>query len=324
MVFLLQFILRLFSSSTVEQVKPFTLHFSLLALVFIYAFLGGVVFNKLEADAVFEQNQRDFQRKLACVTNVLQNSSIDLMAIESPNSMNVDKVVLCFHHEVDVRSKWNYVTATLYGFGIVTTLGYNRIAPVTLAGRLFCVIYGLCGIPCTMIVIANLGQYLNQFAGATRKSLETYRERRRRRASVNGEEIPESSIEFMSFALLISFVLYVCLGAILLPLLNGELDFFNGIYFNFLCLTAIDFGQLVPARVAFLPITFLYVCFGLAITTIAIDVGSEYMKKLHHLGKKMRNVATTKIWFGGKTWVNLRYIGPKCKLTRSKVHNMLP
>ncbi|KAI1730302.1 ion channel domain-containing protein [Ditylenchus destructor] len=313
MVFLLQFILRLFSTSTVEQVKPFTLHFSLLALVFVYAFIGGVVFNKLEADAVLEQNQRDFQRKLACVTKVIQNSSIDLLEIESPNSMYVDKVVRCFHHEVDVRSKWNYVTATLYGFGIVTTLGYNRIAPVTLAGRLFCVIYGLCGIPCTMI-------------------LETYRERRRRRASLaKGEEIPESSIEFMSFALLISFVLYVCLGAILLPLLNGELDFFNGIYFNFLCLTAIDFGQLVPARsvcylmlpyfrtfcfrVAFLPITFLYVCFGLAITTIAIDVGSEYMKKLHHFGKKMRNVATTKIWFGGKTWVNLRYLCSKCKLT---------
>lgn len=54
-------------------------------------------------------------------------------------------------------------------------------------------------------------------------------------------------------------------------------------------------------RVEFLPITFLYVCLGLAITTIAIEIGSEYMKKLHYLGKKMKDVAQTKIWFGGKT-----------------------
>ncbi|KHJ90072.1 hypothetical protein OESDEN_10090, partial [Oesophagostomum dentatum] len=58
-----------------------------------------------------------------------------------------------------------------------------------------------------------------------------------------------------------------------------QIDFFNGLYFNFLCLTAIDFGQLVPTRVAFLPITFLYVCLGLAITTIAIGT-DDYTFKL--------------------------------------------
>ncbi|VDN39994.1 unnamed protein product [Gongylonema pulchrum] len=31
------------------------------------------------------------------------------------------------------------------------------------------------------------------------------------------------------------------------------------------------------------------------------DVGSEYVRKLHYIGQKMKNVATTKIWFGGKT-----------------------
>jgi hypothetical protein len=56
-----------------------------------------------------------------------------------------------------------------------------------------------------------------------------------------------------------------------------------------------------PFRWAYLPITFLYVCIGLAITTIAIEIGSEYLKKLHHFGKKMKNVAQTRIWFGGKT-----------------------
>uniref|UniRef100_A0A915CKW0 Potassium channel domain-containing protein n=1 Tax=Ditylenchus dipsaci TaxID=166011 RepID=A0A915CKW0_9BILA len=278
---------------------------------------GGVVFNELEADAVVQQNKRDFRDKLDCVTKVFEGNtnkssranSSSGTAAAAASGASVDDIVRCFQTEVDVRSQWSFVTATLYGFGIVTTLGYNRIAPVTLAGRLFCVVYGLCGIPMTMIIIANIGQYLNQFAGATRKNFEVYRERKRlRRASIKGEDVPESSIEVVSIWLLITFLAYVCFGAILLPLLNGELDFLNGIYFNFLCLTAIDFGQLVPARVAFLPITFLYVCIGLAITTIAIDIGSEYLKKLHNFGKKMKNVASTKIWFGGKTWVAFYFL----------------
>ncbi|PIO67571.1 hypothetical protein TELCIR_10671, partial [Teladorsagia circumcincta] len=36
------------------------------------------------------------------------------------------------------------------------------------------------------------------------------------------------------------------LGALVIPLLHGQLDFFNGIYFAFICLTAIEYGDLVP------------------------------------------------------------------------------
>uniref|UniRef100_A0A183CDJ2 RRM domain-containing protein n=1 Tax=Globodera pallida TaxID=36090 RepID=A0A183CDJ2_GLOPA len=285
-----------------DQVKPFTLHCSLLLVVFGYALIGGLIFNKLEAGATEEQQRLEWRRKSDCVMQALERGPLPLEESYLAVNNTAEQILQCFKTEPDARAQWGLMTATLYGFGIVTTLGYNRIAPITLSGRLFCVFFGICGIPLTMIIIANIGQYLNQFAGATRKNIEAYRERRRRsRVSISGEDIGDSSIEVMSVGLLVAFLLYVCFGAVLLPLLNGKFDFYNGIYFNFLCLTAIDFGQLVPSRWAFLPITFLYVCIGLAITTIAIDIGSEYMKKLHHFGKKMKNVASTKIWFGGKT-----------------------
>jgi hypothetical protein len=114
------------------------------------------------------------------------------------------------------------------------------------------------------------------------------------------EDDDETSTELLSIALLLAFLSYVAIGALLLPLLNGEFDFLNGLYYNFLVLTAIDFGALVPTRVEFLPITFLYVCVGLAITTLAIEVGSTYLKKLHHLGQQVKNVASQRVWFGGK------------------------
>uniref|UniRef100_A0A915AAF3 Potassium channel domain-containing protein n=1 Tax=Parascaris univalens TaxID=6257 RepID=A0A915AAF3_PARUN len=289
-----------------QKAKPFTLHCSLLLLVLLYAFLGGLIFNKLEAEALVRQQNDEYDKRRNCVLEILLNWNDD--ANETATT-----IMECWKKETDERTEWSYVTSTLYGFGIVTTLGYNRIAPITQAGRMFCILYGICGIPITMIIIANVGQYLNQFARNSRIKIEQYRDRRRRLKST--DEVRESSIEFASLALLIAFLLYVSFGALLLPLLNGQIDFFNGLYFNFLCLTAIDFGQLVPQRVAFLPITFIYVCVGLAITTIAIDVGSEYMKKLHYLGKKMKDAASTKIWFGGKSMKVrdlLHAVGKKC------------
>ncbi|CAP32757.2 Protein CBR-TWK-16 [Caenorhabditis briggsae] len=314
----------------VEHAKPFTLHCSLLMLVLLYSFLGGFVFDRIETDAHAEMKRNERTNRTSCVSQILH--SVHRWSRNYTHQEQLaEQIADCFEPEKDERSEWNFVTATLYGFGIVTTLGYNRIAPITYTGRMFCIVYGICGIPVTMIIIANVGQYLNNFAGDSRRKIEAYRQQRRMsKASLAGKVYKESSIQVTSLALLCVFLAYVGVGALLLPLLNGELDFFNGLYFNFLCLTAIDFGQLVPIRVELLPITFLYVCIGLAITTIAIskrkffkgdflffilDIGSEYMKKLHYWGKKMKNAAQTRIWFGGKTLKVrdlLHAVGKKC------------
>lgn len=98
-----------------------------------------------------------------------------------------------------------------------------------------------------MIILANVGQYLNQFACNSRKRFEQYTERRRRsKGTIDDDD--DNNVELTSLMVLVVFLLYVAFGAVLLPLLNGQFDFLNGLYFNFLCLTAIDFGALVPKR----------------------------------------------------------------------------
>ncbi|KHJ91532.1 Ion channel [Oesophagostomum dentatum] len=67
-------------------------------------------------------------------------------------------------------------------------------------------------------------------------------------------------------------ILYLVLGALFVPLLHGHFDFLNGIYFAFICLTAIEYGDLVPDNNWYVPIVIVYVCIGLAISTIALGM----------------------------------------------------
>merc|ERR1712186_4754 len=46
---------------------------------------------------------------------------------------------------------------TTIGFGDIVP-GYGNIAPVTTAGRVFCILFAIVGIPFTLSVIADVGQ----------------------------------------------------------------------------------------------------------------------------------------------------------------------
>ncbi|EGT44303.1 hypothetical protein CAEBREN_07436 [Caenorhabditis brenneri] len=47
-------------------------------------------------------------------------------------------------------------------------------------------------------------------------------------------------------------------------------------------------------------ITIIYIAIGLALTTIAIEIAADALKKLHYFGRKIENVGNVAIWFGGK------------------------
>ncbi|CAK5076564.1 unnamed protein product [Meloidogyne enterolobii] len=179
--------------------------------------------------------------------------------------------------------EWNLKNAALFGFGILTTLGYGKIEPRTTQGRLFTVFYGFLGVPFTVIIFTNFGRYLQKFEKYLRKQF--WRRWRRlfnkrkttqqiiRKDSLNPkspnllencnlqideqieeiiEEEEEEEDEHTSpLTLIFIVILYLFLGAILIDWLDEKVDFPNGIYFAFLCLTAIEYGKLIPSELIF-------------------------------------------------------------------------
>ncbi|KAI1701910.1 ion channel domain-containing protein [Ditylenchus destructor] len=102
-------------------------------------------------------------------------------------------------------------------------------------------------------------------------------------------------------ALLVMFIIYIFGGAFLLASYEPDMTLFKAIYFNFVSLTSIGLGDVVPQSETYMVLTLLYIAIGLALTTIAIEIFADTLKKLHYFGRKIENVGNVVIWFGGKS-----------------------
>ncbi|KAH7721362.1 Protein EGL-23 a [Aphelenchoides avenae] len=254
----------------------------------------------------------------------------------------------------DYIEPWSFTDAVLFSFTIITTIGYGNVAPKTHEGRLFCILYGLIGIPFTLLAIADLGKFLSEMLDGWQKACTKFYKRVRQKAmglrksiskseslrkmatgsirskGVSVEELqkledgteslpqPEDEKSQMSrkskrrdsddedqeiaqtVPLIIMFVVYVFAGAFLMSMYEPDMTFFKAVYFNYVSLTSIGLGDIVPRSETYMAFTIIYIAIGLALTTIAIEIAADYLKKLHYFGRKIENVGSVAIWFGGK------------------------
>uniref|UniRef100_A0A915K6D5 Potassium channel domain-containing protein n=1 Tax=Romanomermis culicivorax TaxID=13658 RepID=A0A915K6D5_ROMCU len=105
-------------------------------------------------------------------------------------------------------------------------------------------------------------------------------------STMNEEDMMFNRIK-VPFILVFSVLIgYMGLGSILFHIIE-EWNYTDSFYFCFISLTTIGFGDLVPKQEKYMPLMLLYIGFGLAITTMCIDlVGRQYIWKIHYFGRK--------------------------------------
>lgn len=153
-------------------------------------------------------------------------------------------------------------------FSCPLSTGYGHFAPRTLPGRLFCMVYALFGIPVTWLMLTSLGRKIVEYIGL---SLQ------------NRECKPETKL-YNLFCLLVATLLafFVMMVIALVGMFAENWTFFEGMYFAFISLTTIGFGDYVPMHPNFNPkdverssfsislfvlFCFLLFSFGLAVNT---------------------------------------------------------
>ncbi|CAJ0574078.1 unnamed protein product, partial [Mesorhabditis spiculigera] len=266
--------------------KAVAVNAAIIVFLTVYTLIGGFVFLHFEAEYEEFLKRNETMAKAHCIKEILLRYRHQVRVLREADFAQEIAHRCLMEIGNDPRHEWSYKTAALYGFGILTTLGYGKIEPRTTNGRIFAVIYGFLGIPITVILLTNIGRYLESLAMKIRNMCTRSKD--------------ESNDTITTSTLFVIVVIYLTVGALLIPLLNGKFDFFNGIYFAFICLTAIEYGDLVPRNNYYVPIVLVYVSIGLAISTIALDIGSMYVRKLHYIGRKLKNIASIRIWFGAK------------------------
>ncbi|CAB3409660.1 unnamed protein product [Caenorhabditis bovis] len=239
---------------------------------------------------------------------------------------------------------WSFMDSLLFAFTVITTIGYGNVAPRTFGGRFFVIVYGLVGIPFTLLAIADLGKFISEIMiMATNAWLRTWKRLKKAwqnnskylmrypkspkfgngnckpilnqdieeeiledgkdgdddNCSQHSEEEDELS-ETQALSLFILFLIYIAAGGVMLASYEPDMDFFKAVYFNFVTLTSIGLGDIVPRSETYMFITIIYIAIGLALTTIAIEIAADALKKLHYFGRKIENVGNVAIWFGGK------------------------
>uniref|UniRef100_A0A096M5Q9 Potassium channel, subfamily K, member 5b n=2 Tax=Poecilia formosa TaxID=48698 RepID=A0A096M5Q9_POEFO len=185
------------------------------------------------------------------------------------------------------RNSWDWGNSVIFAATIVTTIaeGYGNVAPKTNAGRVFCILYGLCGIPLCLVWISTLGSFFG--------------DRAKRLSGILIEKglTSEKKVQLTCTALFLLWGLLVHL--VIPPLVFMSVEgwsYLEGIYFSFITLTTVGFGDYVAGvnpdieyPKLYRIIAELWMYMGLAWLSLFFSWNVHMVVKAHKVLKKKRH-----------------------------------
>uniref|UniRef100_A0A8R1HT65 Two pore potassium channel protein sup-9 n=1 Tax=Caenorhabditis japonica TaxID=281687 RepID=A0A8R1HT65_CAEJA len=211
------------------------------------------------------QNIRTLSLIVCTLTYLLVGAAV-FDALETENEILQATIVKSVPHKAGYQ--WKFSGAFYFATTVITTIGYGHSTPMTDAGKIFCMLYALAGIPLGLIMFQSIGERMNTFAAKLLRFV--------RRAA--GKEPVVTS----------SDLIVVCTGWGGLLIFGGAFAFssyenwsyFDAVYYCFVTLTTIGFGDFValqkrsslqtqPEYVVF---SLVFILFGLTVISAAMNL----------------------------------------------------
>lgn len=200
------------------------------AIIFYLSF-GAAIFQVLEepnwkiAVKHYKSEKDKILKQYPCLTKADLNHIFEVVSDAAGQGVTItgDKTF----------NNWNWPNAVIFAATVITTIGYGNIAPKTPSGRVFCIFYGLFGVPLCLTWISELGK----FFGGRAKHLGLY-------LTKKGITLQKTQFTCTAIFLLWGLLVHLVFPPFVFMSQEGW-TYIEGLYFSFVTLTTIGFGDLV-------------------------------------------------------------------------------
>lgn len=278
-------------------------HVLLFGLLMLYSIAGAFVFCGLESNSEDMRNEEEVKqlvrRSVAAKKELVERIEILYLGVSgSLNETELRKAIDMYDVSMSVkpaihrRKRWDLWGGLYYAGTIYTTIGYGDLVAVTFWGRLFTMVYAVLGIPMVITILNDWGTIMfivanklwrHKYCSLVHPLKLLFRRRKRKGSQESICETPTppakpeplagdpdeaEPIPLILVAVVLLFWLAVCCSVFVY---FEKWTYFETIYFFFISLTTIGFGDVTPShRVAVA--NFLLILVGLSVVSMAINV----------------------------------------------------
>ncbi|XP_033113059.1 TWiK family of potassium channels protein 7-like isoform X2 [Anneissia japonica] len=157
-----------------SAIKYAIVNTGLFVVTCLYAVMGAAVFKSIEGPVEKEAHETFVDMKKIRRDDLI-NILTDPATITSRDALtemldsyekDIEEISGCtLLPEAQFEPEWTFTGSLFFSVVVMTTIGYGNIAPVTVAGRTFCMFYAVFGIALLLLVLASIGSLLAR--GAT-------------------------------------------------------------------------------------------------------------------------------------------------------------
>lgn len=147
------------NNRTNTKVKLF--RFILLFLAYIaYVCFGALVFSLLEAPAENELRseilnaRNSLKEKATCISD----AELEEFIVKIVQATN--RGISAVRNVTSSNPNWSFGQSLFFAGTVITTIGYGRVTPLSEAGKGFCILYALIGIPLTLVMFTAIVERL--------------------------------------------------------------------------------------------------------------------------------------------------------------------
>ncbi|XP_074945236.1 potassium channel subfamily K member 17 isoform X2 [Phalacrocorax aristotelis] len=169
--------------------------------------------------------------------------------------------------------RWNFSGSFFFSISAITTIGYGNLSPSTVAGRIFCILFALFGIPLNLVLLNEIGQLM---------LLGTQHCAHRLEEVFHGQK--KASLLIKTCALVTGLLLFLLLPPLLFSNKEGW-SYEEGFYYSFITLSTIGFGDYVigmnPDRTYpgwYKNVISLWILFGMAWLALVIKFCISFLE----------------------------------------------